>query len=320
VIIDLHAHYWPTAYLDKLDRSGADVSYQRRQSWATDSASDLDGRLRMMDDARVDFQVLSPGGPMPYFEHERTAVSAAQIANDLYRKLVDRRPDRFGAFGIVPLPHVDAAIAEAGRALDDLDVAGIGVGTSILGRTIADPALEPFYAELDRREAVLYVHPSGTGAESPLVSPHRLTWVVGAPLEDTLAAVHLIFSGVTMRYPNIKVLVSHIGGALPVLLGRLDFLYTDELPPMPTAPSALARRMWFDSVAHGDCLALETACRAYGQDRLVFGSDFPYQLDEAYTDSVGFLFRSGLGDSAAQAILDANPAGLLGDWLAKRAN
>lgn len=319
MIIDLHAHYWPAAYLDKLELSGADVSYQRRQSWATDSAADLDGRLRMMDDAHVDFQVLSPGGPMPYFAHEAAAVSSARIANDLYRELADRWPDRFGAFGLVPLPHVDAAIAEAGRALDELDVAGIAIGTSILGRTIADPALEPFYAELDRREAVLCVHPSGTGAESPLVSPHRLTWVVGAPLEDTLAAAHLIFGGVTTRYPNIKVLVSHIGGALPVLLGRLDFLYTDELPAMPTPPSALARRMWFDSVAHGDCLALETACRAYGQDRLVLGSDFPYQLDEAYTDSVGFLFRSGLGDSGARAIGEANPATLLGDWLAKRA-
>jgi 6-methylsalicylate decarboxylase len=318
MIVDLHAHYWPAAYLDELERSGADVSYQRRRSWATDSPADLDGRLRMMDDAQVDFQVLSPGGPMPYFARESAAVSSARIANDLYRELADRWPDRFGAFGLVPLPHVDAAIAEAGRALDELDVAGIGIGTSILGRTIADPALEPFYAELDRRGAVLYVHPSGTGAESPLVSPHRLTWVVGAPVEDTLAAVHLIFGGVTMRYPGIKVLVSHIGGALPVLLGRLDFLYTDEMPAMPTTPSALARRMWFDSVAHGDCLALETACRAYGTDRLVLGSDFPYQLGEAYTDSVGFLFRSGLGDSAARAIGEANPAALLGDWLAKR--
>jgi predicted TIM-barrel fold metal-dependent hydrolase len=320
MIVDLHAHYWPGAYLETLERAGADVSYQRQRLWASDSEADLDGRLRMMDDARVDFQVLSPGGPMPYFGHEGAALSSARIANDLYRELADRWPDRFGAFGIVPLPHVDAAIAEACRALDELDVAGIAIGTSILGRTIADPALEPFYAELDQRQAVLFVHPSGVGADSPLISPHRLTWVVGAPVEDTIAAVHLIFEGVTTRYPNIKVLVSHIGGALPVLLGRLDFLYTDEMPPMPTPPSALARKMWFDSVAHGDCLALETACRAYGQDRLVLGSDFPYQLDGAYTDSVGFLFRSGLPESAAQAILEANPVALLGDWLTKRAS
>jgi len=319
VIIDFHAHYWPAAYLDQLERSGGDPSYQRRQRWASDLDADLDGRLRMMDDAGVDLQVLSPGGPQPYFASREAATATAQLANDLYHDLVARHPDRFGAFGMVPLPHVDAAIKEAGRALDDLGVAGIAIGTSILGTSIADPALDPFYAELDRRGAVLYVHPSGVGAESPLISPHSLTWVVGAPLEDTIAAAHLIFAGVTARFPNMKVLVSHIGGALPVLLGRLDFLYTDEMPAMDPPPSVLARRMWFDSVAHGDLLAIETAFRAYGADKLVMGSDFPYQLDAAYTDAVGFLSRSGIGADAARAILGGNAEGLLGDWLAKRA-
>jgi 6-methylsalicylate decarboxylase len=318
MIIDFHAHYWPVAYLDQLERCGGDVAYQRKQVWASDADGDVAARLRMMDDARVDMQVLSPGGPMPYFVSEEAGVESARIANDLYRQLVDARPGRIGAFGLVPLPHVDAAIAEAGRALDELDVAGIAIGTSVLGRTIADPAFDPFYAELDRRGAVLYVHPSGVGAGSPLISPHSLTWVVGAPIEDTLAAVHLIFEGVTTRFPNIKVLVSHIGGALPILLGRLDFLYRDELPPMPIEPSVLAKRMWWDSVAHGDTLAIEAAYRAFGPTQVVLGSDFPYQLDEAYTDSVDFLFRAQIPPKDAQGVLSDNAALLLGDWLARR--
>lgn len=318
MIIDFHAHYWPAAYLDQLEHSGADPSYQRRQLWASDLATDLDGRLRMMDDAGVDLQLLSPGGPQPFFASRNDAIAVAQLANDLYYDLTQRHPDRFGAFGMMPLPHVDAAIKEACRALDELGVAGITVGTSILGQSIADPALDPFYAELDRRGAILYVHPSGEGAGSPLISPHSLTWVVGAALEDTIAAAHLIFAGVTQRFPNMKVLVSHHGGALPVLLGRLDFLYTDEMPPMDTPPSVLARRMWFDSVAHGDLLAIETAYRAYGPDKLVLGSDFPYQLDDAYTDAVDFLARSGIGADGTRAILGENADGLLGDWLASR--
>jgi predicted TIM-barrel fold metal-dependent hydrolase len=330
VIIDFHAHYWPAAYLDQLERFGGNPSYQRRQLWASDTEVDLGGRLRMMDDAQVDVQILSPGGPQPYFAAAADAAASARLANDLYRDLVDRHPDRFGAFGMVPLPHVDPAIEEASRALDELDAAGITIGTSVLGTTIADPALDPFYAELDRRGAVLYVHPSGAGAGSALVSAQpggadgrhpgqkSLTWVVGAPLEDTIAAANLIFEGVTVRFPNIKVLVSHHGGALPVLLGRLDFLYTDEMPPMEIPPSVLARRMWFDSVAHGDLLAIETARRAYGDGRLVLGSDFPYQLDADYTDSVDFLFRSGIGEDGARAILSGNAEGLLGDWLAAR--
>jgi 6-methylsalicylate decarboxylase len=313
--IDFHAHYWPEAYLDALERHGLDASYQRKQKWAGGAEADLAARLSMMDAARVDMQILSPGGPMPYLDNEEAALRSARLANDLYRELVDRYPGRFGAFGLMPLPHADAAIAEASRCLDDLAVAGIGIGTSILGGTIADERYETFYAELDRRGAILYVHPSGVGAGSPLISPFNLTWVVGAPVEDTLAAVHLIFTGLLQRYPNIKVLVSHIGGALPVLLGRLDFLYRDELPAMDVEPSDLARRMWYDSVAHGDTLAIEAAVRAFGPDRVVLGSDFPYQLDDAYTDSVGFLSRSRLSTTEAEAVTAANAEWLLGDWL-----
>jgi 6-methylsalicylate decarboxylase len=313
--IDFHAHYWPKEYLDLLEHHGLDVSYQRKQRSATATSADLAERLSMMDAAEVDMQILSPGGPMPYFETAGAAIESAKIANDRYRELVDRYPGRFGAFGLMPLPHVDASIQEASRCLDELGVAGIGIGTWILGQSIADERYAPFYAELDRRGAVLYVHPSGAGAGSPLIAPFNLTWVVGAPFEDTLAAVHLIFSGVLQRYPNIKVLVSHIGGALPVMLGRLDFLYRDELPAMDVEPSVLARQMWYDSVAHGDTLAIETTVSAFGSDRVVLGSDFPYQLDDAYTDSVRFLHRSRLSAADAEAVAATNAGGLLGNWL-----
>jgi predicted TIM-barrel fold metal-dependent hydrolase len=152
-------------------------------------------------------------------------------------------------------------------------------------------------------------------APSPLIAPYDLTWVVGAPIEDTLAAVHLIFSGVLQRYPNIRVLVSHLGGALPILLGRLDFLYTDELPKMDVQPSELARRMWYDSVAHGDTLAIEATVRAFGDDKVVLGSDFPYQLDDDYTDSVGFLQRAAISEKQATGVTAINAKALLGDWL-----
>jgi predicted TIM-barrel fold metal-dependent hydrolase len=315
IVIDFHAHYWPLAYLDQLEKSGGDGSYQRKQLWASDTEDDVAGRLRMMDDAGVDMQILSPGGPMPYVENSTGALESARIANDAYRSLAEARPGRFGAFGLLPLPHVDIAIEEAVRCLDELHVAGIGIGTSVLGTSIADRRFDDLYAELDRRGAVLYVHPSGVGAGSPLVAPHNLTWVVGAPIEDTLAAVHLIFSGVLQRYPNIRVLVSHLGGALPIMLGRLDFLYTDELPKMDVEPSELARRMWYDSVAHGDTLAIEATVRAFGDDKVVLGSDFPYQLDDDYTDSVGFLRRADISEKQASRVTAINAKALLGDWL-----
>src|SRR3954464_13168933 len=126
-VIDFHAHYWPTAYLDTLERHGGDGAYQRKQPWASDADGDVAGRLRMMDDAGVAAQILSPGGPMPYLENARGAVESARIANDAYRALVDAHPGRFGAFALLPLPHAEAAIDEAVRCLDELHVAGIGI-------------------------------------------------------------------------------------------------------------------------------------------------------------------------------------------------
>jgi hypothetical protein len=90
------------------------------------------------------------------------------------------------------MPHIDVAIAEVSRAIDELGMVGLTMTTSILDRAITDPQFEPIFAELDRRGAILYLHPVGNGACSPLVSEHHITWMVGAPVEDTIAAMQLI--------------------------------------------------------------------------------------------------------------------------------
>jgi 6-methylsalicylate decarboxylase len=305
--IDVHAHYFPTKYLDALERLGKDdVPESRAQILAGNKPEELEARLRMMDSAGVDMQVLSPAGQMPYFERPQDAVAIARLGNDLFAELVAQSPKRLAAFAMVPLPHVDAALEELGRALDELGMAGATIGTSVLGRSIADPAFEPFYAELNRRSAVLYVHPSGRGAESPLILEHRLMWLLGAPLEDAIAAVHLIVKGVVTRYPNIKIIVAQIGGAIPLLMGRLDFLYRNEVPECPELPSVAGRKLWYDNVTHNDAVALKCAVLALGADRLVLGSDYPYQLDDDYRRTVSFVERAGLTKDEVSAVLEDN--------------
>jgi aminocarboxymuconate-semialdehyde decarboxylase len=199
---------------------------------------------------------------------------------------------------------VDASLKELTRAFDELGVVGAAIGTSVLAKSIVEPAFEPFYEELNRREAVLYVHPSGLGAESPIISPYRMTWVIGAPIEDTIAAFHLIVAGIPSRYPKIKIIVSHIGGMMPILLGRLDFLYPYEVPQTPELPSVAARRMWWDTVGHDDPIAIQAACKAFGPNRLIYGSDYPYQLDESYTSSVNYIRNSEISREDAEIILN----------------
>lgn len=320
VKIDVHAHYFPSEYLDSLERLGKDdVAESRAQRLAGNTPEELHARLRIMDAAGVDVQVLSPAGQMPYFERKADAVSTARLGNDLFAEFVARSPQRLAAFAMVPLPHVDAALGELQRALDNLGMAGAVIGTSVLGRSIADPAFEPFYAELDRRSAVLYVHPSGRGLESPLILGHQLIWVLGAPLEDSVAAMHLIVKGVVTRYPNIKIIVSQIGGALPVLMGRLDFLYQAEVPDSPEKPSVVARKLWYDNVTHNDPVALRCAALALGAERLVLGSDYPYQLHDDYTRTVSFVSQAGLTEDEVRAILESNGSRLFQDLVDRQA-
>jgi len=309
--IDVHAHYFPETYLDLLERFGNGATDVARNRGAGGSHAELEARLELMDSANVQMQVLSVSPQLPYLEDEAHAVEAARAVNDLYADLVQRYPTRFAAFAAAPLPHINAALAEIARALDHLHMVGVTVATSILGRSLADPEFEPLYAELDRREAVLYIHPAGVSACSPLIADYGLTWPIGAPIEDTISATQLIFKSIPVRYPHIKIINSHLGGALPMLLQRLDNQYRWVAPQMTEPPSAQARRMWYDTVGHFHVPALRCACESLGADRLVLGTDFPYLAGDRYRRSVAYIDDAGLSMSDAHRILDTNAAALL---------
>jgi aminocarboxymuconate-semialdehyde decarboxylase len=134
---------------------------------------------------RIDVQVLSAAPQLPYGADADRAVAAARYVNDEYAALVSTHPDRFRAYAATPMPHIDASIAEMARAIDELGMVGLTMNTSVLDRAITDAEFEPIFAELDRRAAILYLHPAGNGACSPLVDRHRITWMVRAPFGDT---------------------------------------------------------------------------------------------------------------------------------------
>jgi len=189
---------------------------------------------------------------------------------------------------------------------------GVTIATSVLGHSVADPAFEPFYAELDRRGTVLYIHPAGVSACSPLVSSYGLTCPIGAPIEDTIAVTHLIINGIPKRYSRIKIINSHLGGALPMLLQRLDNQYRWAVPETLELPSRQAGRMWYDTVGHFHVPAFRCAYDSFGADRLVLGTDFPYLSGEMYKQSVTYRENSEIPKEDVHRILDANAASLLG--------
>ena len=309
--IDVHAHYWSEDYIELLVELGHGDAAAVRGLGAGGGA-ELDARLRLMDRAGVEVQVLSACPQLPYDEDGQKATRAARFVNDQYAELVKRHQDRFRAFAALPLPHVDESIGEMGRALDELRMAGLAMNTTVLGRALVEPEYEPVFAELNRRKAVLYLHPAGNGACSPLISDYHLTWMVGAPVEDTVSVMQLITHGVPTRYPDIKLINSHLGGALPMLLQRADDQYSWEAPDTPELPSVAARRMWYDTVGHGHVPALRCAIDSLGADRLLLGTDFPYENGDRYVRAVDYLHDPQVDPGAARAILDQNASALLG--------
>ncbi len=311
--IDVHAHYFPLEYLDRLDLYGGShvTGLIRRMKLDSAHFSGLEDHFHNMDRSQVDMQILSVSGQLPYFAKENDAVDAARLGNDIYARIVRKYPKRFAAFACTPLPHVQAAIAETRRALDELGMVGVTAGTVVLGKSIADPAFDGFFAELNRRKAVLFIHPIGGSLGSQLIESTNLVWPVGAPLEDTVCLLQFMQANFPSRFPDIKIIVPHLGGFAPFLAARLDQLKDHFLPDSAMAPSVQAKYFWYDTV-NGNPSALRCTKETFGADHLLFGTDYPFWRDDAFKLCADYIGESGLPASEVDRILGGNGQRLLG--------
>ncbi|HEV2198184.1 MAG TPA: amidohydrolase family protein [Bryobacteraceae bacterium] len=310
--IDVHAHVWTDEYLNMMERFGVQDTSVQRNKGSGPSQAEMDKRFAQMDAAKVSMQILSICPQAPHFEDKANAVAAARAANDLFADVVRRWPKRFAAFAALPLPHVDEALKELDRAIGQLGFIGATITTFVAGRSPATAAFAPLYEELNRRGTVLFIHPAGCAIYSPMISDHHMTWMVGAPIEDTVSILHLIEAGIPLKYPKLKIINAHLGGALPMVYQRLDNQYVWENPKFPEKPSIAAKRMWYDSVGHGHIPALRAAVETLGADRIVLGTDFPYESGALYQRAVDYIGLAGLKREDAARILDHNAAAVLG--------
>jgi 6-methylsalicylate decarboxylase len=313
VRIDVHAHYFPVEYLDRLDRYGGNQAtlFIRKAKMTSADSRGLESHFRNMDLAGVDKQVLSLSSQLPYFASESESVDLAKLGNDIYAREVREHPKRLAAFACTPLPHIAASIDEIRRALDDLGMAGVTAGTMVLGKSIADPAFDGFFAELNRRKAVLFIHPTGGSVGSQLIESTNLTWPIGAPLEDTTCLLQFMQANIPSRFPDIRIIIPHLGGFAPFLTARLDQLEHRFLPGTSELPSVQAKYFWYDTV-NGYPSALKCTQEAIGSDHLLLGTDYPFWRDEAFKLCVDYVAQAGLPEGDVDRILGGNAQNLLG--------
>lgn len=282
-VVDVHAHWFPPEYraalIEVRDRYGSCESLQRAlaDKRVSDIAefTDLAIRQRLLDEAGITTQVLSLSTPHVWHPavtaRERLTWSfndGCASAHDLDARL------RF--FATLPLPFIEAAIAEFDRTQTLPGYAGVAVPTHVDGVGWDDPMWTPLLEHLDRNGVTVLVHPDGFCARG-LLEAYYLDWTVGAPFEDTLCAMKLVHSGVVDRFPGIRWIVPHLGGLVPMVLDRVDRIWALNKDKVggDRPPSEGLRRLYYDT-ANSTIATLRLAVEALGADRLVFGTDFPY--------------------------------------------
>jgi predicted TIM-barrel fold metal-dependent hydrolase len=315
MVVDVHAHFHLRAYLEVLEQRLG------RRRWPahwdryphTDSPDDVAGRLALMDEAGVDVQVLSIGTHGPFSRDEACAVDAAHMLNDAYAEMAQRAPSRFKAAMALPLPHLDAALREVERAYDQLGMVAVSLTCAVFDTPLADPLFDPLYAALDERAGIVIFHPIGNGLCSPLINDFNLTGSAGNTLEDGVLAMQLVQRQLPRRFPNIRWVIPHLGSFLPLLLGRMDHVFTRQQGDLPELPSETARRFLYDTVGHASLPALRCAYEVFGASQLLPGSDWPIALQyESYPEIIGYIGQAGLPPEAEDAILNRNAERLFG--------
>ncbi len=281
--IDTHAHFLPEAYL----RAAAEAGLAGFDGGIPIPAWSLGGALEFMDRHGIAAQVLSVPSPTAHqLAGTAGAAALARRLNDAAAQVVERHPTRFGALAHLPLPDVDATLAEIARGLDVLALDGVILATNYDGVYPGDPALEPVLAELDRRRATVLLHPTapvcyertGLGHPAPLVE---------FVFDVARAVTHLVYSGALARHPHLRIVLPHAGGAVPALAWRLSAFAAQpsltpgvELAPgvalTPAAVSAQLRGLYYDLALGANPHSLSTLLELADPSHLLFGTDYPF--------------------------------------------
>jgi predicted TIM-barrel fold metal-dependent hydrolase len=279
--VDLHCHYLAPAYYDALRAAGITaIGGIPVPRWTPEVA------LKFMKDQGIGFQLLSVSDPGVSFAADPVAL--ARACNDYVAGVIRAHPEKFGAFAVVGMTTVDAARAEIARALDQLQLDGVGLLSSYAGKYLGDPQFEPLMADLDRRRAWVFVHPTAVSADDR--PDYQLpNFVAEYPFDTTRTIMSLMFNGTFKRHPNIRWHFAHGGGTVPMLRFRLSVLAdvakgAGALLGLPSGSAILVRkdaaaelrRAHYDTALIADAPALAAIEKLAGVSQLFFGSDFPF--------------------------------------------
>jgi 6-methylsalicylate decarboxylase len=273
-LVDVHAHFLTDEYVATAIAEGVDHPDGMPQ-WPSWSAEQ---HLSLMQDNGIRHAILSLSSPGVSFAAAADAPALAQHVNDFAARTVAAHPERFSFFASLPLPDVDAAIREAIRATDIHGAAGVVLMSNSGGRHLGDESLDPLWECLDKRQSIVFVHPTSP-PDVRAVSLGRPAPMIEFMFETTRTITDLIFASVLNRYPHIRFLIPHCGAALPLLAARIE-LFRGLWPapngdaPGPLTTDAQLQRMWFDTAGHPLPTHAGVLRSVVGPHHILYGSDY----------------------------------------------
>jgi predicted TIM-barrel fold metal-dependent hydrolase len=295
--IDTHAHYLPSSYRQALKEAGLNTvdGGVPLPPWS------LPDHVAMMDQNRIGASILSLSSPGVQFLEGAAAAKLARSVNEDGAEAVRAHPDRFGLFISLPLPDVEASLQEIKYGFEELGADGVVLMTNSKGVYPGAPELARVFEELDRRSAVVYLHPTSPCGIGPAAIGLPAPFIE-FPFDTVRAAVNLVYSGVLKRCPRIKLLLSHAGGALPMLASRVAAMSMAPIfEPRPAGGAeevtAQLAAIYYDLALAANPIAFNALRGITAIDHITFGTDYPFSGPGLARHFAGFeAIKQGLSE------------------------
>lgn len=330
--IDIFAHIFPKKYFDQMVEVAPNGKDMHKRVRNVPCIVDLDERFRIMDMFSNYTQVICLGSPpIEVFGPPPVSTGMAKLANDGMAELVQKYPDRFPGFiASLPMNDPEGILKETTRAIKELGAVGVQIFTNVLGRPLTRPETMPLFDLMDELDRPIWMHPA-RGADFPDYkaepkSHYEIWWTFGWPYETSVAMAHLVFSGLYDRHPNIKIITHHLGGMIPYFEGRVgpgwdqlgtrtsDEDYTLLLRKLKKRPLDYFRLFYADTALFGAAEATLLGLKFFGSDRVLFGSDTPFDPEKgsAYIRwTIEIIDSLDMSATDRQAIYEGNAKRLL---------
>jgi 6-methylsalicylate decarboxylase len=300
--IDVHHHYVPPAYVREV---GSAALAPPILGWTLEKSMDD------MDRAGVRRAYLSITTPGLDFGFPDSTKRLARECNAYAADVVQRYPQRYGMFTALPLPDVKASLEEVAYGLDTLKADGVGMFSSYGGHLwLGDARLDPLFAELDRRKALVFVHPTSNACCTNLLGASIEDSMIEYQTDTTRAIANYLFNGAAKRFPNVRIIWSHAGGTMPYLIGR--FLRKASSPDwaamLPGTVADTVARFYYDTAQSANIEAMTALTKLVPASHVLFGTDFPYSVSAR---DVAGLQSSGFTDGQLRGVFSGNAVALL---------